>query len=1127
MNTSKQQRLDTDWRLARDGANRGRAGRWFEKIQSGAKPAPVPGIIQQVFPGYCGVAWYWVRFDLLCRLGPHERALLRFGAVDYLAEIWLNGRPVGGHEGGETPFTLDVTAALRPRGANLLAVRVLNPTHEPVDGIRLMETPHSQKGVAAVGAAFNTGGIVLPVDLLTAPAARVTDVFAAPDIRTGRVRLRISLQNELGAPVRGHLRAAVSLDKDADVVAESQEPVRLPPGHRACVVPVVVREPRLWSLEDPVLYRVRAELTVAQRGEPIRHEYSVRFGFRDFRVRKGFFHLNGRRIFLRSMHTVPFFPAVQLGAPDPDLMRRDLLYAKACGFNCVRFLSKMPLPEQLDLADEIGLMIYEEPYAAWWSLKEEEITDRRKVATRFRSAVREMILRDRNHPSVVIWGLLNEVFRGPIFPLALKALPLVREADETRLVLLSSGRMDLQPTTGSLCNPGSRRWETEWGAEGKGARPAKAIQTPEHLNTAGDIHYYPPYPISAESRAMLRRFGARARPVFLSEGGIGSALNAIAELRRYEERPALRADLEDRVFFRAIVEDFQKDWQRFKMDGVYPFPEDMLRDSQRVHASQRRQWFDLVRSNPNLCGHSLTSMLDGTSGEGIWTFWREFKPGIVDVMRDGWAPLRWCLFVTPLHGYAGRPMEVEAVLANEDVLAPGTYPVTFRIWGRHGVVWERRVTLRLPAGGKGGLPPLAVPVLKTTLRLKAPPGEYTFAACLERGGAAAGDRRPFRLSAVEDLPRSPGEVCAVGLAPETLRWLARRNVRARSALKANPPAREVILVGSPSGGFDTWRALLRRAARGAYVAFLEAEPFLTPQRLPLRNKGRCCRIFDWLYHKEAVARNHPLFDGLPSPGILDWDDYDELAGQYLFDGGDVPDDTIVAGFASGLNHVCVWRDQRFYLGGMLVGEYAFGAGRFLLSGLPILSNLDRHPAADRLFLNLIAHARIRTAGKTSCPPADLEARIRRIYPDSPPDLEVRPAGDGRLLLTATRAMLESRAQDPLRLHPHPDGTPQIGNWSDPKGKATWWVCLPRPGRYRVVVQQACAPEAAGSSYRLRVGAARLRGVVRPTRGWYDFAEVALGTAALPAGCSTLELTSLKLKKNAFMDIRAILLDPQS
>jgi beta-galactosidase/beta-glucuronidase len=134
----------TNWQIACDPENRGRDELWYDRIGSDAQPAPVPGIIQQVFPAYHGVAWYWAVFTLEALPQPDEHVLLRFGAVDYFADVWVNGAAVGGHEGGETPFELDATTAVHA-GDNLLAVRVLNPMDTPIDGMTLEETPHGNK----------------------------------------------------------------------------------------------------------------------------------------------------------------------------------------------------------------------------------------------------------------------------------------------------------------------------------------------------------------------------------------------------------------------------------------------------------------------------------------------------------------------------------------------------------------------------------------------------------------------------------------------------------------------------------------------------------------------------------------------------------------------------------------------------------------------------------------------------------------------------------------------------------------------------------------------------------------------------------------------------------------------
>jgi beta-galactosidase/beta-glucuronidase len=113
--------------------------------RTGARPTKVPWVIQDVFPDYHGVAWYLREFTAPANPHPGGRCLLRFEAVDYLADVWLNGVQLGGHEGGETPFLVDATDAIRPRQTNRLAVRVLNPTYEAIDGVALKQTPSGPK----------------------------------------------------------------------------------------------------------------------------------------------------------------------------------------------------------------------------------------------------------------------------------------------------------------------------------------------------------------------------------------------------------------------------------------------------------------------------------------------------------------------------------------------------------------------------------------------------------------------------------------------------------------------------------------------------------------------------------------------------------------------------------------------------------------------------------------------------------------------------------------------------------------------------------------------------------------------------------------------------------------------
>ncbi|MEI8083423.1 MAG: sugar-binding domain-containing protein, partial [Actinomycetes bacterium] len=305
--------LSGAWQIALDPRNEEREQHWYDQAGPEAVAAPVPGLIQDVFPNYHGVAWYWHRFppDLTGLRNPStgsgqalsglQRLLLCFGAVDYLGEVWLNGQYVGCYEGGETPFEFDVTEAVRLDADNLLAVRVLNPADTPIDGYVLKEVPHSNRtNSTRAGSSTNMGGIPYPVTLRRVPAIYVADLFVRPDLHTDRIAVTVTVRNNQDAVVPGALTLSVAPDQVGEIIASVEQAVELPAGLSEHELTVQVAQPRPWDLEDPCLYRVTAEVGVEGSSA---HQHSVRCGFRELRVIDGYFTLNGRRIFLKSAHT--------------------------------------------------------------------------------------------------------------------------------------------------------------------------------------------------------------------------------------------------------------------------------------------------------------------------------------------------------------------------------------------------------------------------------------------------------------------------------------------------------------------------------------------------------------------------------------------------------------------------------------------------------------------------------------------------------------------------------------------------------------------------------------------------------------------------------------------------------
>ena len=1107
--------LDGDgWRIATDSKNEGREANWFAAPREEAKPTKVPWIIQDAFPGYHGVAWYWREFD--APTNPHTggRNLLRFWAVDYLAEVWLNGTCVGGHEGGETPFVLDVTDAIRTgtNQKNLLAVRVLNPTHERIDGIVLNETPKQARVIPYhAGAAYNHGGITGSVELLAVPPVRVEDLFAQAEPKTGTIKIQANVRNAVKTAARGRLEFAVAPAASGEtlrVVAVERE---LAPGDTLVEAEVKIDQPRLWELNDPFLYRVTARVGDDER--------SVRCGFREFRFENGFFRLNGRRIFLRSTHTCNHFPVGLKLPPDPDMARRDLLDLKVMGFNMIRFIWGGAERSQLDLCDEIGLMVYEESFASW------PMQNSPELAERWERSLSELIRRDRNHPSVVIWGLLNEVRDTPHFRLAAASLPLVRQLDPTRMVFLNSGRWDLAgvndevfskldiwhseasrepwatlnpsaqpfqtpfnftwPPRQVALHPGPRgrysvvRWTSPatdrysitatftglfkattdvhlfhngrtyftsqlniggspntathkselalskgdtidfvvgWGNGSYGSDSTALTATiesaagrkfdlaadfPRDKNPAGpwscgwlapadkpdpatfvlytesrykprprygslanpgsaewedlvtDHHSYPRVPHTASTIESLRTDGGDPLPLFLSEYGIGSAVDLWRVTRHFERLG--KTEVEDAQFYRDKLDRYLADWKRWKLDELYARPEDFFSESLRKMAGQRTLGLNAIRSNPNIVGYSLTGMNDHVScGEGLTTTFRELKPGTVDAMFEGFAPLRLCLFAEPVNVYRGTRIRFEAVLANEDALAPGEYPVRLLVIGpQHQRIFQKTVNVTI---GKDS--PFALPIFAEEIVVDGPSGRYRFVASFERGGAATGGETEFYVADPAEMPAVRADVVLAGDDAELAKWLAGHGIRCRTLAAGEPSQHEVILVSKTPLAFEE---LWRRVERGATAVFLSPDVLRKGDQslgwLPLANKGTASPIRGWLYLKDEWAKRHPIFDGLPAGGLMDYTFYREIIPDTVLAGQDPPAEAVAGAIKA----------SQDYSSGMMLAVYESGAGRFILNTLLIRENLGAHPVAERLLRNLLNYAASQSKPTSSGP----------------------------------------------------------------------------------------------------------------------------------------------------------------
>ncbi len=951
--------LSKNWFLSIDPENTGKTTGMATGIPKDARPAPVPGVIQQVFTSYHGVAWYYlpVTADITLSTCGDERLLLHFGAVDYFCEIYVDGIRIGEHEGGESEFYVDVTHSWKPD--SLLAVRVINPkAYEEIDGFILHLTPHRNKidGAFHPGSSYNSGGIMLPVRLERRHPLYISDCFARGDWQTGDVDLEITLGFYGTSPCTATLSTEIFPSECHVPSVRDQRIVTAAPGESVLHVSLSVPDYKLWDIDSPNVYDLSLTLACELFGTDV---YQTHFGFRDFRLKDGYFYLNGRRIFLKSSHTGNHMPeGLALPAPSmPELEYKDFQLSKAAGFNCLRFIATQATPRQLDYCDRLGLLVYEETYASWCLGGCEHLE--RRYGESYLSAVK----RDRNHPSLTIWGLLNEMPVNEMVHFAARdILPRLRKLDNTRVVLFSSGRHDLcheryenhpeyvpDTTQGSAANPESETWDNVWGVDG-----VPYDQLPPIVNEAdgcrcyiGDYHTYPPYPHTPGVIHHLRTFAHNTRPAFISEYGVCSLLNVIDHCLCFEEK-GTDPTAPDYLLMRSIRDRYLSDYARLGFDRAFADPVDLLRASERFNAISRRDGFDMVRANPKFVGYNMTGLLDhAICGEGPYTLFRRVKPANFDALAEGFAPIRFCLFFAAdgklchgCHIYAGTPLTLEAVLADEDRLPDGDYRATFAVTDEDGVpVWKGESTFTLPVMGDDGLRQMAYPVFLETVTLNVAPGKYTFRAYLQNGGCPVAGEKEFFVSAPFE-GHTDKRVALMGL-PDTVR----DTVSAWGCTVTEPGSADVLLIGQVTE--EEGKALLALTEQGKRTVFLDEMALRTENGygafLPLPEyKVEPQQI--WLYHPETALNADSLLDGVRK-GFLDLREFYGVEPKLGLTTTRTPDRCAAAHFFVG--------GPGEYHCAQILSVFGQGRGELILSLFPILRGLGYAPMADRLLFNLL------------------------------------------------------------------------------------------------------------------------------------------------------------------------------
>jgi beta-galactosidase len=400
--------------------------------------------------------WHYRRHFSAPEEIANGRAFLKFEGVMVTANASINGTALPTHQGGYLPFAFEVTSLLR-KSDNVLDLKADSRFQNvPPEG--------SPRGHSAVDY-FLPGGMIRGVSLYVVPQVFISDLFAKPvDVLQPTRRVEVACEIDAGtAPaVPAHLE--VKLMEEARVISSARKNVAIAQSGKLDVALTLsgLGDVKLWDVEAPHLYHVVATLFLDN--QPI-HDYRTRIGFREAKFTVDGFFLNGRRLRIFGLNRHEIYPYVGYAMP-PRVMRRDAeILRNEFRCNMVR-CSHYPQSEAfLEACDELGLMVWEET-PGWGYLGDTAFED--LVVQN----VGDMIRRDRNHASIVIWGARVNESRNDQ-PLYRRTTALAKLLDDSR------------PDSGSMTN--FRNWQQEWHED-------VFSMDDYHSSPNGSVEIYPPLP---------------------------------------------------------------------------------------------------------------------------------------------------------------------------------------------------------------------------------------------------------------------------------------------------------------------------------------------------------------------------------------------------------------------------------------------------------------------------------------------------------------------------------------------------------------------------------------------------------------------------------------------------------
>ena len=339
------------------------------------------------------ILWYRRSFTVPEEM-QNKKVLIKFGAVDFKATVYVNGYAAGGHKGGFTPFEVDATPFMK-EGENDLCLRVADYP----DPIQPRGKQYWRQGLYSCLYTASSG-IWQTVYLETVNDLRMEYIHVTPDVDRGLASVEILLNRVPDGELT--LSLDVSLDgrkirKVTTTTITRNVTVCVDMEIRETYRPVV-----LWSPSRPALYDLRVQLLDENN---CLDQVDTYFGMRKVEVRDGVVYLNNERLYQRLILDQGYWPDTMITPPSDEAIREDLEWTKRLGFNGARKHQKVEDPRYYYWADKMGVLVWGEVPSAY------AYTD--ETVKNLTDTLQEFICRDFNHPCIIAWVPLNESWGTP------------------------------------------------------------------------------------------------------------------------------------------------------------------------------------------------------------------------------------------------------------------------------------------------------------------------------------------------------------------------------------------------------------------------------------------------------------------------------------------------------------------------------------------------------------------------------------------------------------------------------------------------------------------------------------------------------------------------------------------